>query len=375
MTNGTDNSSFTPPSELLINAFVSTGVGIWYWNVRTGTTWFDPSWLDMLNLKEFQVAATLEEWGKRIHSDDRPLVMNSLDDFKSMRIPVYFSEHRILTGDGQYLWVRDSGKVIESDEEGRPLIAMGTHININQLKQAERQQRALQLLYQSLVENQTEHIVRYHPETEVITFTNKTFSTQFGFKAGDSIVNFVQTKVHPDDKNRLLKKWNAVSNDQSPSHIEIQIDTHHGYQWFLLEGYRIENVGDLAPEVQVVGRNINDRIRTIEELMQARQIAEEASKAKTQFISKVSHELRTPLNSILGYSTLLQKTEMDPKSYGFVKAIYSNSRHLKLLIDDLLDFSKIESNRMQVKISAFNLHTMLDEVVADILSNLRREWR
>jgi two-component system sensor histidine kinase RpfC len=100
----------------------------------------------------------------------------------------------------------------------------------------------------------------------------------------------------------------------------------------------------------------------IRSLSQAREQAEQANQAKTQFLASVSHELRTPLNAVVGMSDLLRETNLRTHQLEMVDTISSSSRALLALIDDLLDFASIEAGKIAIKTATFDLTKVLSEV-------------
>lgn len=111
-----------------------------------------------------------------------------------------------------------------------------------------------------------------------------------------------------------------------------------------------------------LGEQIDRNQRQQEELRLARDQAESANRAKSEFLSNISHELRTPLNGVLGYAQILQRdTQLKPRQRENLKAIESCGQHLLTLINDVLDLSKIEAGRMQADVTAFNLPALCQE--------------
>ncbi|WP_349959145.1 PAS domain S-box protein [Rhizobium sp. ZPR3] len=113
-----------------------------------------------------------------------------------------------------------------------------------------------------------------------------------------------------------------------------------------------------------ITRDMTDRKKAEEALLAARQEAERASRAKSEFLSRMSHELRTPLNSILGFGQILEMDLRDEESQSSVKQILTAGRHLLSLIDEVLDIARIEAGRMDLLIEQIDVTEVLREAIA-----------
>jgi signal transduction histidine kinase len=124
----------------------------------------------------------------------------------------------------------------------------------------------------------------------------------------------------------------------------------------------------------VVGRDIRRRLRAEEEARHAKEIAEAASRAKSEFLAMMSHELRTPLNSVIGFSNVLLRTRKglgEEREVLYLRRIRAGGKHLLALIDGVLDLSKIEAGRMRVD----RAPVALDDLVADIVASFEGQLR
>jgi signal transduction histidine kinase len=123
-----------------------------------------------------------------------------------------------------------------------------------------------------------------------------------------------------------------------------------------------------------VSRDIGRRLRAEEEARHAKEVAEAASRAKSEFLAMMSHELRTPLNSVIGFSNVLLRNRtgnLRERDLLYLQRIRAGGQHLLSLINEVLDLSKIEAGRMQVEQAPVSLGALLEDTIASFEGQLR----
>lgn len=167
-----------------------------------------------------------------------------------------------------------------------------------------------------------------------------------------------------EDRNKVKQSMEKVFTEGAAI-IEARLNTVVGIRHYQLTGVRL--MYDNQPYLVGVGRDLSEHRKTEESLLQAREAAESANRAKSTFLSNMSHELRTPLNAILGYAQIfIGDPTLSEKQQRGMKTIYRSGEHLLMLINDILDLSKVEAGKMEIIPTEFHLPDFLRDV-ADII--------
>lgn len=122
-------------------AIENTDAGLWDWNIKTGEVFFNDIWCRQLGYDRSEVIPHVSAWETLVHPDDMPAIEEALNKHLAGETDYYQSLHRLLTKSGEWKWVLDRGKVIERDEAGKPVRAIGTHIDMDHQKKVEDELR------------------------------------------------------------------------------------------------------------------------------------------------------------------------------------------------------------------------------------------
>ncbi|MCF8335442.1 MAG: PAS domain S-box protein [Bacteroidales bacterium] len=179
--------------------------------------------------------------------------------------------------------------------------------------------------------------------------------------------------VDPDatDRDDLHKYWKSLSVNDSPVTFETRHQRKDGTIYpaeVVVSKIVLEN----KKYILALARDITERKRAEEQLIKAKEQAEESDRLKTAFLANMSHEIRTPMNGIMGFSQMLQKKDFPrDKQKEFIDIIYSSSNQLLKIINDIVDVSKIEANQLQLEFQEGCLNDIMQELYTIYLNELK----
>ncbi len=399
----------------------NTDVGIWDWQLESDKMTFNQRWAEILGytLNELATVNMSEWWSVNCHPDDLQHSARRIKQHWRGDTDRYSCELRLRHRQGHWVWVLDSGKVIERDAAGRPTRMIGTYLDISDSKADElarkEQTKAIQLLHETAsTANNTSDV------QTVLQSCIEAICLYIGWPVGHAYINaadepdkLVPTKIWYFDKNRAFTSFKKISEETTfesgvglpgrvlasgksewlvNMHINKDINSPrakcaedfglrtgfaipvlaHKTVVAVLEFFSPETIEPDANYIEVIenvgaqiGRVI-ERRRAEKALHHAKEEAERATRSKSEFLANMSHEIRTPMNGVIGMTNLLLDSKLDDEQHERARIIKRSGESLLAIINDILDFSKIEAGKLDLELIDFNLATLLADVAASL---------
>jgi PAS domain S-box-containing protein len=195
--------------------------------------------------------------------------------------------------------------------------------------------------------------------------SNRAMEQMFGYASGE--LDDLSTSVLHTDTARweeLAESIRATMRSGKVYHDECELRRRDGSQfWVRRAGSALFGNDPLRGTVWVY-EDITERRAAAQQLLHAKNLAEEATRMKSDFLANMSHEIRTPMNAIIGMSHLALRTELNAQQQDYLGKIRQSAQHLLGLLNDILDLSKIEAGKLDVEAIPFALASVLQDVTA-----------
>ncbi|MBN1142970.1 MAG: PAS domain S-box protein [Bacteroidales bacterium] len=239
--------------------------------------------------------------------------------------------------------------------------------DISLRKIAEQSLRESEEKFRSMVSNIPGVVYRCAYNTELtFLFVADAAETLTGYRVSELQNNLGRSLarlIHPDDLTRVKESIKKGVSDFQQYNLECRIITKHKtVKWVSNSGRPVYSEDGSIKWLDGFLMDITERIMALEELKKAKIAAEEANNAKSEFLANISHEIRTPLNSVLGFTELLEGLTTDSQQIKYLNSIRASGKNLMMLINDLLDLSKIEAGKMTLHYTFFDIRRLLDEI-------------
>jgi PAS domain S-box-containing protein len=282
--------------------------------------------------------------------------------------PVVSFDHRVVGLDGLTVWQQCTVRRLFR-EDGQTLEFQAVIHDITHRKQTEQTLRASERKYRSLVANIPD-VVWTADANRKLVYVSDSVEKILGFTAGEltqGAGTLWLDRIHPNDFPHVQLAYQMLFAKEETFDVEYRIRRRDG-QWIWLQSRAPSTYmrdGVLCADGLL--SEITQRKRVEEALQHAKDAAEAANRAKSQFLASMSHELRTPLNAIIGFSEILGDQtfgDLNERQLKYASHILDSGHHLLQLINDILDLSKVEAGRLELTRTSFDLAQALQNVQA-----------
>ncbi|MGD8777503.1 MAG: response regulator [Ignavibacteria bacterium] len=319
------------------------------------------------------IAAADEETAQKVKADFYATAKGKIEKFDV----VYPFKRPV---DEKIIWIHAIG-IMRKDEKG--LLRMdGVSQDITEMKLTEEALEKEQYLLRTLMDNIPDCIYFKDINSRFIMI-NESLSKKFGLNSPEEAVGktdfdyFTEDHAYPafKDEQKIIKTGQPVVGKEEK---ETWINDGNG-TWVKTtkmplrdKENKIIGTFGVSTDISAIKQAEAAREKSNAELKIAKEQAEEATKAKSQFLATMSHEIRTPMNAIIGLSNLALKTNLDSKQQDYLTKIDRSAQTLLGIINDILDFSKIESGKLSIENTDFDLEQVM-ETVSNLVSQKAQE--
>ena len=354
-----ENKSLKEQNKRL-NFILDAGeIGFWDWNLSTNEIYFSPGYYTMLGYEPGEYPMILETWVNLMHPEDKETVVNLVQEYVA-NATQYEIEFRLKCKDGSWKWISGRGKSYDYDKNGKAIRAFGVHVNINEQKKAEKKLTGLATITEQALEG-----IAVSDFDGYIQYANQSWCSMHGYQTMEEILGKNLSIFHSEEQyiKDVIPFNKAVM--KTGNHIgEVGHMRKDGTTFPTMMGtFKLTDKNGKAYGFAGFAQDITQKKQNEEILYRALKEAENANKAKTDFLTNMSHELRTPLNGIIGLAELLIDGQLTEEQKDFVLVIQQSGNILLDLVNNILSFSQIESGTIEMKTKNFNLQKVFKDTV------------
>jgi len=336
-------------------------IGTWDWNLNTGELYWSDRVPIIYGYKTEKPITTYEKFLNSVHPDDLQYVIDSINEcvYHGEKLDI---EHRCVWPDGSVRWISQRGDVI-MDNNSKPSHMLGVVQDITLRKKAEFALLESEERFRGAFEYAAHGMVLASIDGYCLK-VNKALGEIVGFNEQELLSANILALIYPEDTEKILSSITQII-DNKLNFIQQEarfVNKNQKILWVIFSASLVRDSSSQPVYFVCQIINISRRKQVERELHIAKEQAEKANQAKSEFLSSMSHELRTPLNSIIGFTELLQYGEnLDNQQKRDLGEIKKAGYHLLELINDVLDLSKIESRQLKLTMDSINLTEQVNQ--------------
>ncbi len=388
-------------------AIRGSSAGLWFWNIEKNSLFGSPKIFKMLGMTTSDYEPDINTFCELLHPDDLKKVKDCLTRHLKNEGD-YKIEYRLRHAEGHYLWFYAEGQAIWN-KEGRATKMGGSIVDITDRKQAFDEIEKIHATYEKFNRIIAQKELSLFEKIDRVLLLcleqyGLTHANVYQFEEGQFRVLNAYTPDHDIQPEMLIdprrtccqyvfeeERLIAYAN-RSELPDDLTLPEENCDQAYIGIPFEVDNksAGTLSfsaetPKetpfttkdfnlIQVVSNWIGHefaREKNEQTLILQREKAEAASKAKDAFLANMSHEIRTPLYGVTGYTELLANTELSESQEMFIQRIQDSANALLVIVNEVLDFAKIETGKLEIRVTDFNLKELMDKIKASFALKAR----
>ena len=351
-------------TESLNIAQAAAGLATFDFNFGKNTRICSDNFHSLLGIPQATQLDDLNLTLSRVHPDDVARMRSASVD-TTPEDPTYRCEYRVLLEDGTQRWIGEKATVTRS-QSGEVTRITGAVVDISDLKRTEAALDSTQSRLERAIRGTQDGLWEIDLVTNLPWFGLR-FEEMLGYAVGDLNASreVFRSLIHPDDSASVLLAIERHIDHHALLDVEFRARHKDGHYEWLRSRAQAERAADGTP-LRLAGSTqlVTDRKLAEQATLDAKLAAEAANRAKSSFLANVSHEIRTPMNGVIGMSQILSETTLDNTQREYVDIIRGSAKALLSLINDVLDLSKIEADRLELEAVDFDLRDVIYETVA-----------
>lgn len=352
--------------ERLSLVLEATQEAVWDYDMTTGLVRHNHRWCELLGFDDTMLIHPMVRYFELVHPEDRERVLERYV-IAAQTGEIYESEYRLRHFNGDYLWIEDHGHIVARETNGYPLRMVGAFSLISRRKAAETALRETKERLEAAASAGIVGIWDWDMVNDRSLWDPMMFRL-YGLNADDfggHYDSWIQA-VHPEDRASAHAAIQAAIYGAGEYADEFRVLWPDGSLHFIKALARTECDATGRP-LRMIGVNydVTEQKQTELALAEARNQAEAANRAKSNFLATMSHELRTPMNAVLGMAQLLQLPEVqEQERRDYARSILNSGQSLLTLLNDILDLSKVEAGKLLLEPGILNPAELLQDVQA-----------
>ena len=352
-------------TESLNIAQTAAGLATFDFNFARNTRLCSDNFQYLLGVPYSTDLTDLNRLVERVHPDDVARMRSAPGD-TTPEEPSYCCEYRVLLDGGGERWIGERATVSRAPS-GQIARITGAIVDISDLKRTEAALDSIENRFERAVRGTQDGLWEIDLIANV-SWVGQRFKEMLGYAVADLgrvSLDRIQSLIHPEDREAVRAAFTSHLRFQTVYDIEFRMLHKDGHYEWVRSRAQAERAADGTP-LRLAGSTqlITDRKRAEQATLDAKLAAEAANRAKSNFLANLSHEIRTPMNGVIGMAQILSETTLDNAQREYVDIIRGSAKALLALINDVLDLSKIEADRLELEHVDFDLRDVLFETVA-----------